>query len=127
MDESDRAACGRRKLDRGLAFGPVFCFVDKEQCGVAAGSRPTREPRVDLRRRLLIRESTSAVRLLIDASMANTVGRGLPLRREGSRLGAGRAQRVQFAQNQERWATLPLGRIGPAVRGWGVGGRPARN
>jgi hypothetical protein len=40
--ESDRAACGRQKLDRGLAFGPVFCFVEKEQCGVTAGPRPLR-------------------------------------------------------------------------------------
>jgi hypothetical protein len=40
QDEGDRAACGSRKLDRGLAFGLVFCFVDKEQCGVTAGPRP---------------------------------------------------------------------------------------
>jgi hypothetical protein len=25
------------ELDRGLAFGPVFCFVDKERCRVTAG------------------------------------------------------------------------------------------
>jgi hypothetical protein len=38
-DESNRAAYGSRKLDRALVFGPVFCFVDKEQSGLTAGSR----------------------------------------------------------------------------------------
>jgi len=31
--ERSRGACGRRKLDRDLAFGLVFCFVEEEQCG----------------------------------------------------------------------------------------------
>jgi hypothetical protein len=36
----DRPARGRRKLARGLVLGPVFCFVEREPCGITAGPRP---------------------------------------------------------------------------------------
>jgi hypothetical protein len=43
QDESNRAACGRRKLDRGLAFSPVFRFVGKELSEVLDNSFDGRE------------------------------------------------------------------------------------
>src|SRR5260370_42310246 len=35
---SDRAVCGRRNVERGLAFGPVP-LLRRQECGVTAGPR----------------------------------------------------------------------------------------